>query len=91
MSAEVSRRRLVTFTVALSIDAEKGDALPADEGWIFSDGEYGLPITGLALNSDLLVWELARTAIERYEHLSAIVIDAFYHISTEISSDPSEF
>ena len=88
----MSRRRLVTFTVTLSIDLDKGDKLTGDAGWISPDGEYERPISGLESRSDLLAWSLARQAFETYrDALDAVVLDAYARVGDEIPSDFSEF
>ena len=88
----MSPRRLLTFTVVLSIDADKGDALEGDRGFLDPDGEFGLPMTGLEIHSDLLAWSLARQAFETLgERLDAVVLDASGHVGDEIPSEISEF
>lgn len=92
MSAEISRRRLVTFTVIVSIDADKADSLVGDPGFLSPDGDYGLPISGLEMTTDNLAWSLARQAFETLgERLDAVVLDASSHVGDEIPSGPSEF
>ncbi len=92
MSAQVPRRRLVTFTVILSVDVEKADSLVGDPGFLASDGEYGLPFSGLELVSEDLAWSLARQAFDAFgEKLGAVVLDASSHVGDEITSEFSEF
>jgi hypothetical protein len=86
------RRRLVTFTVILSVDVEKADSLVGDPGFLGPDGAYGLPFSGLELVSEDLAWSLARQAFDTFsEKLGAVVLDASSHVGDEIPSGPSEF
>lgn len=92
MSAEVSRRQIVTVTLTLSIDADKGDALVGDQGFLSPDGEYSAPISGLEIRADLLAWELARTAIESLrDSLDAHVLNADSDVTDAFYPDISEF
>jgi hypothetical protein len=92
VSAEVSRRRVLTFTVTVSIDVDKGNELTGDQGWISPDGDFQKPMTGLEIRSDLLAWSLARQVFDTYgETLDAVVLDAFARIGDEIAPEFSEF
>lgn len=92
MNPQVPRRRLVTFTVSLSVDVNKADNLVGDPGFLSSNGEYGLPFSGLELVSEDLAWSLARHAFDALgEKLGAVVLNASSHVGYYITSELSEF
>jgi hypothetical protein len=78
--------------VTLSIDADKGDALVGDHGFLSPDGSYSAPITGLEIRADLLAWELARVSLDSCrESLDAYVLDADSEVADACYPDISEF
>lgn len=88
----MSSRLPLKIELSLVINADKAELLKGDPGFLSSDGEFELPITGIELRADLLAWALARSAIEEIgDSLDAYIVNARAFIGSPTPDDVSEF
>jgi hypothetical protein len=88
----LSPRQTLKLEITLVINADMAANLKGDPGFLASDGEYGLPVSGIELRGELLAWSLARLAIDEIgSSLGAYIVDATASVGDVISDSPSEF
>jgi hypothetical protein len=84
----LSARQSLRIEISLVINADKAGALPGDPGFLASDGEYGLPISGIELRGDLLAWSLARSAMDEIgDSLDAYIVNARASVGSPTPDD----
>jgi hypothetical protein len=84
----LSPRQSLKIEISLVINADKAGELPGDPGFLASDGEYGLPMSGIELRGDLLAWALARSALEELgESLDAYIVNARAYVGSPTPDD----